>query len=294
MSSEGFVNLDKPAGWTSHDCVAKLRRLLRERRIGHGGTLDPAVTGVLPIAVGRATRLLPYLPGGKTYIGTIRFGLQTSTDDLTGDRLAEADTSDLSREAIEAALPQFLGQIQQQPPQVSAVQVQGQRLYQLARRGEAPTELPWRTVEIQSIQILDWRSGAQAELDVEIQCGAGTYIRSLARDLGAVVGVGGTLATLRRTASSGFAITHSTPLTDLLDGTPVPLLALDAPLQHLAAVQLTAETSDRWRQGQAMPVTDPTLPEAAPARVYDPNGQFLGIGTIADRLCKPKVVLAAL
>ncbi|ABB57252.1 tRNA pseudouridine(55) synthase TruB [Synechococcus elongatus] len=294
MSSEGFVNLDKPAGWTSHDCVAKLRRLLRERRIGHGGTLDPAVTGVLPIAVGRATRLLPYLPSGKTYVGTIRFGLQTSTDDLTGDRLAEADTSHLSREAIEAALPQFLGHIQQQPPQVSAVQVQGQRLYQLARRGEAPTELPWRTVEIQSIRILQWRSGSQAELSVEIHCGAGTYIRSLARDLGAVLGVGGTLAELRRTASSGFDLNQSTPLTELLDGAAVPLLALDLPLQHLAKVQLSAETSDRWRQGQAMPVPDSVLPDAAPVRVYDLNGQFLGIGAIAAGLCKPKVVLAAL
>nr|AAM82680.1 tRNA pseudoridine 55 synthase [Synechococcus elongatus PCC 7942 = FACHB-805] len=294
MSSEGFVNLDKPAGWTSHDCVAKLRRLLRERRIGHGGTLDPAVTGVLPIAVGRATRLLPYLPSGKTYVGTIRFGLQTSTDDLTGDRLAEADTSHLSREAIEAALPQFLGHIQQQPPQVSAVQVQGQRLYQLARRGEAPTELPWRTVEIQSIRILQWRIGQSSRIICRnpLWCWH-LHPFSSARPRSRV-GVGGTLAELRRTASSGFDLNQSTPLTELLDGAAVPLLALDLPLQHLAKVQLSAETSDRWRQGQAMPVPDSVLPDAAPVRVYDLNGQFLGIGAIAAGLCKPKVVLAAL
>ncbi|AZB72851.1 tRNA pseudouridine(55) synthase TruB [Synechococcus elongatus] len=294
MLSEGFVNLDKPAGWTSHDCVAKLRRLLRERRIGHGGTLDPAVTGVLPIAVGRATRLLPYLPSGKTYVGMIRLGLQTSTDDLSGDRLAEADTSHLPLTAIEAVLPQFLGQIQQQPPQVSAVQVQGQRLYQLARQGKAPVDLPWRTVEIQVIRILGWRPGAQAELDLEVQCGAGTYIRSLARDLGAALGVGGTLAELRRTASSGFEISTSTPLTDLLDGAPVPLLALDSPLQHLAVVRLAEEASDRWRQGQAIPITDLPAVEGSPARVYCPQNRFLGIGTITAGLCKPKVVLAAI
>lgn len=292
MLSEGFVNLDKPSGWTSHDCVAKLRRLLRERRIGHGGTLDPAVTGVLPIAVGRATRLLPYLPSGKTYVGTIRFGLRTSTDDLSGDRLAEADSSHLSLEAIEAVLPQFLGQIQQQPPQVSAVQVQGQRLYQLARRGESPTELPWRTVEIHAIRILDWRPGPQADLALEIQCGAGTYIRSLARDLGEVLGVGGTLAELRRTASSGFDLRESTPLTELLNGAPVPLLALDSPLQHLAKIRLATEESSRWCQGQAIAVAEDSAPDSAPARVYDPQEQFLGIGAIAAGLCKPKVVLA--
>lgn len=292
MLSEGFVNLDKPSAWTSHDCVAKLRRLLKERRIGHGGTLDPDVTGVLPIAVGRATRLLPYLPTGKSYIGTIRLGLCTSTDDLSGDRLAEVSTEHLQQAEVEAALRQFQGQIQQQPPRVSAVQVQGQRLYKLSQHGEVPIELPWRTVEIHAIRVLAWRSGAAAELDVEIDCGAGTYIRSLARDLGEALGVGGTLAVLRRTYSSGFAIADSTPLTELLEGAPVPLLALDAPLAHLPAIAFTEEESQRWCMGQAIAIAERAAAPDWYARVYAPTGQFLGITAIAETGFKPKVVLA--
>ncbi|MBD0336189.1 MAG: tRNA pseudouridine(55) synthase TruB, partial [Cyanobacteria bacterium Co-bin13] len=140
---QGFLNLNKPAGLTSHDCVARVRRLLQTKKVGHGGTLDPAAQGVLPIAVGRATRLLPYLASGKAYQAVIRFGLITATDDLEGDILHQQPAPDLSLAQIQAVLPQFLGQIEQVPPRYSAIQVDGQRLYDLARKGQA-VEAPLR------------------------------------------------------------------------------------------------------------------------------------------------------
>jgi tRNA pseudouridine55 synthase len=200
---DGFLNLDKPFGFTSHDCVAKVRRLLHTKKVGHAGTLDPAATGVLPIAIGRATRLLQYLPQGKAYRATVRFGLTTATDDLEGEVLTETDASALTLATIEPQLPQFLGQIDQIPPSYSAIQVDGQRLYHLARSGQMITA-PLRQVEVLAIEILDWRPGLVPELDLAISCGPGTYIRAIARDLGSVLGVGATLAALCRTTSSGF------------------------------------------------------------------------------------------
>ncbi|MCJ8280741.1 MAG: tRNA pseudouridine(55) synthase TruB, partial [Rivularia sp. ALOHA_DT_140] len=179
----GFLNLDKPFDWTSHDCVAKTRRLLRIKKIGHAGTLDPAATGVLPIAIGKATRLLQYLPSDKAYKATIRLGVQTTTDDLQGDVIHQQSVSGLSLETVKTVLKQFEGKIEQIPPSYSAIQVGGKRLYDLARKGEK-IEAPVRNVEVFSIDILDWRNGEFPELDVNISCGGGTYIRAIARDLG--------------------------------------------------------------------------------------------------------------
>ncbi|MEO0687962.1 MAG: tRNA pseudouridine(55) synthase TruB, partial [Cyanobacteria bacterium J06649_11] len=273
----GFLNLDKPFDWTSHDCVAKTRRLLRIKKIGHAGTLDPAATGVLPIAIGKATRLLQYLPSDKAYKATIRLGVQTTTDDLQGDVIHQQSVSGLSLETVKTALKQFEGKIEQIPPSYSAIQVGGKRLYDLARKGEK-IEAPVRNVEVFSIDILDWRNGEFPELDVNISCGGGTYIRAIARDLGIVLNTGGTLAALRRTVSSGFNLADSITLTELeakLATEEFQPIVADKPLQHLSHITLPTTEALRWCQGQKISV-DVRVLEIA--RVYDEEKRFLGIG----------------
>ncbi len=207
----GFINLNKPHGWTSHDCVAKLRRILKQKRVGHGGTLDPAATGVLPIAVGKATRLLSYLPENKAYQARIRLGMLTNTDDLEGEIIKTQPSNSISIEQIQAILPQFIGEITQTPPIYSAISIGGKRLYQLARKGES-VEVPSRQVTISHIDILAWYPGEYPEIEIAIACGPGTYIRAIARDLGNKLGVGGTLANLIRTQSCGLKIEDSITL----------------------------------------------------------------------------------
>lgn len=280
---DGFLNLNKSAGLTSHDCVAKVRRSLKLKRVGHAGTLDPAATGVLPIAVGRATRLLQFLPGDKAYHATIRFGLTTTTDDLEGDILTRQSTDGLSLDVVEAVLPQFQGTIQQLPPSYSAVQVDGKRLYQMARAGQEITVQP-RTVQVHHITVLDWRPGDLAELDVEIACGSGTYIRAIARDMGQILQTGGTLASLLRTESSGFRLETSLSLTELaekLEQQTFTLIPPDGVLQNLEAIVLSPTIAKRWCQGQRIALADldtSNPPLDIPLRIHHENGQFLGVG----------------
>jgi len=293
----GFLNLNKPKNWTSHDCVAKVRRLLKIRKVGHGGTLDPLATGVLPIAVGKATRLISYLPHRKTYQAKIRFGIQTATDDLVGEILKTCSASGLTLEKITPYLPQFLGIIEQIPPQYSAIQQDGKRLYDLARQGKI-VEVPSRRVEIFDIQVLGWQEGDFAELDLSIRCGEGTYIRAIARDLGNLLGVGATLAGLIRTESGGMDLKNSITLEELADRLESQDFALTSPqtvLTDLPKIILDTETAQRWCQGQKIAVTerDPSLNQ--PLRVLNQNEILLGIGEIAEietinRLI-PKVVL---
>lgn len=298
MTIEGFLNLNKPAGMTSHDCVGRVRRLLKIKRVGHGGTLDPAVTGVLPIALGKATRLLQFLQPGKAYCGTIRLGLTTATDDLEGEILSARSVPELSLETVQAALPNFMGNISQFPPNYSAVQVGGKRLYDLARQGKT-VEVSARNVEVFRLEILEWRAGDFPELDLEIACGPGTYIRSIARDLGAMLNVGGTLAALTRTASSGFSIEESLSFADLemqLEaGTFSPLLPSEV-LGHLGAIVLPPEYVKRWFQGQRLPISEimteitidlkiekkSLFSSSAALQVYDESGKFLGIGQVFE------------
>jgi tRNA pseudouridine 55 synthase len=200
----GFLVLDKEAGLTSHACVARVRRVYKLKRVGHGGTLDPAVTGVLPIALGPATRLLPYLDGDKTYRGVVQLGLRTVSDDLEGEVLARFAIPTLVAADLEAALAAFRGTINQVPPQVSAVHVEGQRAYARVRQGEQ-VELAPRVVTIKRLELLGW-DGATARLELLVRCSAGTYIRSLARDLGEALGCGGALALLRRSEALGFGL----------------------------------------------------------------------------------------
>jgi tRNA pseudouridine55 synthase len=290
--NDGFLNLNKPAGMTSHDCVGRVRRLLKLKRVGHGGTLDPAVTGVLPIALGRATRLLQFLEHHKAYRGTIRFGLTTTTDDLEGEILTSQSVPELSLEKVQAVLPNFIGKIQQFPPNFSAIQVGGKRLYELARKGET-VEVAVRNVEVFRLDILDWRSGDFPELDLEIACGAGTYIRAIARDLGAILNVGGTLATLTRTESNGFAIAESLTFAELemqLEQHKFSPILPAQVLRHLSTIVLSPEYAKRWFQGQRLPIaeimenqkveTNNSMPSSSALQVYDEDGQFLGIGQI--------------
>lgn len=280
---DGFLNLNKPLGLTSHDCVARVRRLLKLKRVGHAGTLDPAAEGVLPIAVGRSTRLLQYLPDGKSYRAIVCFGLTTTTDDLEGEILTRRSTVDLDLPTIQAALPQFLGKIQQIPPAYSAIQVQGQRLYQLARSGVA-VEVPMREVEILRLEVVGWRSGETPELDLAVDCGGGTYIRAIARDLGEAVGTGATLAGLVRTASSGFDLTQSLSLEQLEQQVQAGTLELVSPevaLQHLPIVRLEDALARRWCLGQrlAMSSSPERMAESA-VRVHhaEQGDRFLGVG----------------
>ena len=295
---QGFLNLDKQFGWTSHDCVAKTRKLLRIKRVGHAGTLDPAATGVLPIAVGRATRLLQYLPGDKAYKATIRLGVSTATDDLQGEVIFQQPVTGLNLTSVETALAQFTGKIEQVPPRYSAIQVQGKRLYDLARKGET-VEVPTRIVEIFNVEILDWRTGDFPELDIAIACGAGTYIRAIARDLGIKLNTGGTLAALQRTVSSGFHLANSINLTDLevqIATGNFQIIPPDFPLKHLSIVNLATIPARKWCQGQRVPMDGDGNARGEILRVYGEDGCFLGLGKQAisedGKLLVPVMVLA--
>ncbi|MCL2589172.1 MAG: tRNA pseudouridine(55) synthase TruB, partial [Oscillospiraceae bacterium] len=191
----GILLVDKPTDWTSHDVVAKLRGLLRERRIGHAGTLDPMATGLLTIFVGRATRAVEFAEAeAKTYITRLRLGVTTDTQDITGRVLSEC-AADVLQAELEAILPQFLGEIQQIPPMYSAIKIDGQRLYKLARQGVEVARKA-RPVTIHKIEVLGQVDG---DFELEITCSKGTYIRTLCHDIGAALGCGGTMAALRRT-----------------------------------------------------------------------------------------------
>lgn len=291
----GFLNLNKPAGWTSHDCVAKVRKLLQQKRVGHGGTLDPLATGVLPIAVGKATRLLNYLPEEKAYRAKIRFGLTTTTDDLAGEILSRQSAVAVTLEQIQACLPQFLGTIKQIPPAYSAISVGGKRLYQLARQGEVIV-IPERLVSVKNIAVLQWWPGEAAELELLITCGPGTYIRALARDLGQVLGVGATLSHLTRTLSCGFELNESLTIFELeeqLTQGNFQLIPMTRALQHLSTVSLELEWEQRWHQGQSLSI-DCALPLPRFVQVQNPEGNFLGIGEISPQANQvvliPKIV----
>ena len=290
----GFVVIDKPSGLTSHACVSRMRRVLQTKRVGHGGTLDPAVTGVLPIAVGQATRLLPYLPGEKTYRGVIQLGTSTSTDDLQGEVVALQDWPRLSPEEMDQALNPFRGGIEQCPPQVSAVHVNGERAYARARRGEV-MDLPARIVTIHSLSLQHWDS-EQGKLSLEVHCSAGTYIRSLARDLGQALGCGGCLDWLRRTQALGFVEAHAIALPEHPNEQTTPMngsLTLIPPqraLTHLPIRTLSERERDDWSCGRTISHQNGD----GPTVVVSADNIMLGIGIAnSEDQLRPKVVFEA-
>lgn len=289
----GFINLNKPKGLTSHDCVAKLRKILHTKKIGHGGTLDPLATGVLPIAVGKATRLLQFLPTKKAYRAKIRFGVATTTDDLEGDIIATGDTEGLNLAMIEPYLPEFIGKISQTPPIYSALKRDGKKLYELARKGE-DVDIPSRIIEIFDLKILAWQNSDFPELDLDVVCGAGTYIRALARDLGNRLGCGATLAGLERTMSCNLLLDNSVSLEDLQQQKEkgnLALIPMDKLLSNLDTIYLNQEDSQKWCWGQKL-VCEKLYTEQF-YLTYNQDQEFVGITEIREenqqQLIKPKV-----
>ncbi|PSF38179.1 tRNA pseudouridine(55) synthase TruB [Aphanothece hegewaldii CCALA 016] len=292
----GLINLNKPAGWTSHDCVAKVRKILKIKQVGHGGTLDPAATGVLPIAVGKATRLLPYLTTQKAYRARIRLGVTTTTDDLEGEIIQTHSGQHLSLENVQPHLRQFIGKIEQIPPMYSAIQREGKRMYELARKGEI-IDIPSRIVEIHDIEVLNWTGGEFPEIELAIACGSGTYIRSIARDLGKALGIGGTLAQLIRTESCGLHLADSITLEQLeilRTRNNFTLISPLSALTHLETIYLSSDEAQRWCQGQIIAISFENKMEQS-VKVLTEEGQFLGMGIIISDsdnfILKPKVVL---
>lgn len=245
----GFLNVDKPAGLTSHDVVARVRRVAGQKRVGHGGTLDPAATGVLPIGLGQATRLLEFLvEGRKRYHAVIKLGVTTTTDDAEGTAVSEQPLPALEAGDLQAALSQFVGIVEQVPPMYSAIQIGGRRLYDIARAGET-LELAPRRVEIDRIELLSWQSPL---VEVDIVCGKGTYIRSIARDLGAALGCGAHLEALRRTAVGPLSWETAVPLDQLLQGPETitqHVMAQSVAVAHLPRVELDDHGVQRLRHG---------------------------------------------
>lgn len=301
----GFINLNKPVGFTSHDCIAKLRKLLHTRKIGHGGTLDPAATGVLPIAVGKATRLLQFLPAPKAYRARIRLGVTTTTDDLEGEIVRQVDRFELDQEQISDRLQGFIGTIDQVPPIYSAIKKDGKKLYDLARKGEQIT-IEARKVTISELKLLNIIQGEFWELEVEIACSPGTYIRAIARDLGEQLGVGGTLANLIRTQSCGLNLENSFTFGEIEQQLSQQTFELIEPrmlLSHLDKVVLTEEDATLWCQGQLVDLSQTVdLSQEISAFVpehylvtYSRDQTLLGMSILYERngvfKLKPKIVL---
>jgi len=277
IPKSGILNIDKPAGMTSHDVVAAVRRAAREPRVGHAGTLDPLATGVLLVCLGSATRVIEYLQAhSKTYRADIYLGRATDTYDAEGQVTFEAPNLNVDREQVEVALAGFRGVIQQVPPMYSALKRDGRSLYALARAGVEVEREP-RTVEIFRLEITDW---APPVVQVEVQCSKGTYIRSLAHDLGQKLGVGGHLSRLVRLASGQFTLDQAESLTSVEDsfknGYWMYLLhPLDEALLEYDAFIVDPDTEKRIRQGQ--PVEAPGPVQTTLARAYSLRGDFIGL-----------------
>lgn len=260
--TDGILNLDKPGGMTSHDVVARVRRALGTKRAGHAGTLDPDAVGVLVVAVGQATRLLPYLPTEpKEYIARLCLGAETDTEDASGRVIAEGDASGITEAALRAILPRFLGEIAQVPPMVSAVHHQGRRLYELARAGVTVEREP-RRVTIHRVALSEFAPGPRAEATLHVVCGGGTYIRTLCADIGKALGVGGYMRSLSREAVGGFRRAAALPLDRLAEEGARCLVPMESALD-LPSRAVSDEDAARLRQGQSIPACGDGEPSAA-------------------------------
>ena len=274
MIMNGIVIVDKPEGWTSNDVVSKLKGVLHTRRVGHGGTLDPMATGVLPVFVGRATRAVEFFEHAeKTYETVLRLGLTTDTEDITGTVLTEQAVS-VTGEMVEAVLSQFRGDIMQVPPMYSALKVNGQKLYDLARKGKEVERQP-RPVTIHELTLL----GMEADsLRLRVRCSKGTYIRTLCKDIGAALGCGGCMAALRRVQAGEYTEEVSVPLAELIaaEDPEIYLRPVDTMFVSYPEVVLTANQEKRCRCGNAFSVTM----EDGTYRAYGQNGEFLMLAKV--------------
>lgn len=306
---DGILIIDKPEGWTSHDVVARARRVLREKRVGHTGTLDPFATGVLVLLVGRATRLAQFLAGAeKEYAATVRLGFSTDTGDLTGERREAAgegtfDCAALKREELEAALAPLRGEFGQVPPMYSAKKVGGKKLYELARRGEE-VERKAVPVRVSVFEIVadanedSLKANGDGTCDVRarVVCSAGTYVRALAESFGANLRTGAHLSALRRTRAGEFGIEGAVSLEGLprlVEEGKEFLLPLEAALPHLPSVHLRAEEAGRVRHGAAV-ASEGVWEGGAQVALFDERGTLLAVGAYdaGASLVRPRVMLA--
>ena len=282
----GILNIDKPAGMTSHDVVGRVRRLAHLKRVGHAGTLDPDATGVLLVCLGQATRLSDYLAAeGKAYRAVLALGQTTTTEDASGETLTEADASGLTEADLAALLPRFTGDISQIPPMVSAVHHEGKRLYELARAG-ITVERAARTIRVDALALLDFTPGVTASAVLDIACGKGTYIRTLCADLGAALGVGGHMKSLRRTRVGAFTADDATPLADLTEENLPGLLVSSAAALESWPAQ-SARTGSEWNDIKAGRALPSSLPPDTVACVLDAHGELIALGRADGEHLRP-------
>ena len=300
--NNGFLILDKSKNCTSHDCVKRIKRIFNIKKVGHTGTLDPQVTGVLPLAIGSATRFIQYLPQEKSYIGIIQLGIKTTTDDIHGEILIQKGIPKLTFNDLDNSLNSFRGTFQQVPPQVSSVHVNGERAYTKSRRKENFI-LPSKEVIIKSLILKDWDQ-ANGQLKIEIHCSSGTYIRSIARDLGTLLKSEGCLYELRRIKASGFNEESSINLEYLVNEQNHKnkfIIPIENALDHLPKIHLTNELDILyWRTGRQIEFKSTNLTknnnqsQKNKFLVFDNKYQLLGIGIYTRKdfdLLLPKLVL---
>jgi tRNA pseudouridine55 synthase len=283
---DGVLNLNKPSDWTSHDVVAKLRNLLRVSRIGHGGTLDPAATGVLPIFIGRATRIAEYLlDWDKEYVAVMRLGEATDTQDATGVVLARSQAHHVTRADLDSTSARFRGRIKQLPPMYSAVKVGGEPLYRAARAGKTVAR-DLRDVMVYELEILGLDGG---DVSMRVRCSKGTYIRTLCADIGSALGVGAHLLALERTRVGPLKLAEASTLEDVRDVQRLAdrLMSMDDALTHLPALLVEQDAADRATRGVRVPSDSirwspdaQATPESSRVRLKDPGGRLLGVGRI--------------
>ena len=274
----GIVIIDKPAGWTSQDVVSKLRGVFKTRRIGHGGTLDPMATGVLPVFVGRATRGVEFFEHAhKTYEAVLQLGITTDTEDITGNILEEKPVCVTENEFL-SVLEQFRGEIQQIPPMYSAIKVNGQKLYDLARKGKE-VERKSRTITIFKLECLEF-SGNQAK--ILVHCSKGTYIRTLCKDIGAALGCGGCMAALRRVQAGDYTIDRAVSLQTLVESEnpEIYLAPVDSLFAEYDKLVLTPNQEKRCRNGNSFSIS---LPDGQ-YRAYSQNGEFLMLAKVENSI----------
>jgi tRNA pseudouridine55 synthase len=289
LGQDGLVVVDKPGGMTSHDVVSRLRRLAHTRRVGHGGTLDPMATGVLIIGVERATRLLTYVIGSaKSYAATIRLGQATVTDDAEGELVSSASAAEVTGAAVRTALSTFVGTIDQVPSAVSAIKIKGVRSYARVRQGES-VELAARPVTISALEVLAVRAGELFDVDIELTCSSGTYVRAIARDLGTRLGVGGHLTALRRTAVGSFTLAEAATLDELAERPDPVNLSLDDAARRFF-VHRDADADEARILSHGGPLS--TVGIVGPYAVFGPDGSVLAIVTERDGRARADVVLA--
>jgi len=302
-TKDGFLVINKDRGCTSHDCVKQIRKLLNTKKVGHTGTLDPEVIGTLPIAVGSATRFIQYLPQGKTYIGQIKLGIRTSTDDIHGKIINQKDWPKISDEKLDQYLNKFRGIIKQVPPKVSSVHVNGERAYKKSFKNEN-FELEPRKVKIDELLLMKWDQ-INGIIEMKIKCSAGTYIRSIARDLGEILNSEGCLLQLKRISACGFDEQNSIKISDIekrkknSENLIIPTISA---LKHISSFVLrNQEQINFWQTGRAIKIDINYFKESKsfdykkPIKVIDKKQMLLGIGFLnKDQTnINPKLVLDA-